>query len=107
MMQTYPGCGVIMHALHALLQPDQLLRGSQQGPGSPALTSPSPLRVLYVLCVVQLLPADVERIALPRCLSSIGGLLRSRLHSSRDAARDVLGDLALELGPEYMPTIIK
>lgn len=65
------------------------------------------LSLLLSLLLLQLLPADVERIALPRCLTSIAGLLRSRLHSSRDAAREVLTDLALELGPEYLPTIIK
>lgn len=63
--------------------------------------------LLPLLSSFQLLPADVERLALPRCLTSIAGLLRSRLHSSRDAARDVLRDLSLELGPEYLPTIIK
>jgi hypothetical protein len=46
-------------------------------------------------------------VALPRCLTSIAGLLRSRLHSSRDDARAVLTELSLELGPEYMPTVIK
>eukprot|EP00775_Hariotina_reticulata_P008462 gene8462-8646_t len=43
---------------------------------------------------------------LQRWLKLMRGLLRSRLHSSRDAARSVLIDLSLELGPEYLPTIV-
>jgi hypothetical protein len=64
------------------------------------------LLVCRVMCV-QLLPRDVERVALPRVLTSIAGLLRSRLHSSRDAAREVLADVSLELGPEYLPHVLQ
>jgi hypothetical protein len=46
-------------------------------------------------------------VALPRVLTSIAGLLRSRLHSSRDAAREVLADVSLELGPEYLTNILQ
>jgi hypothetical protein len=49
----------------------------------------------------------VERAALPRALTAIAGLLRSRLPSSRDEAREVLADVSLELGPEYLPTVMK
>ena len=65
------------------------------------------LLLLLLLLLLQLLPPEVERVALPRCLTAIAGLLRSRLHSSRDAARSVLTDLSLELGPEYLPTLVK
>jgi hypothetical protein len=77
-----------------------------------ALWHPLPcvlLHPLLCLCCVrlQLLPRDVERVALPRVLTSIAGLLRSRLHSSRDAAREVLADVSLELGPEYLTHILQ
>jgi hypothetical protein len=54
----------------------------------------------------QLLPPSVERATLPRVLASLAGLLRARHASSRDAARGVLAELSLELGAEYLPTVI-
>eukprot|EP00879_Flechtneria_rotunda_P029016 GHRR01031270.1.p1 GENE.GHRR01031270.1~~GHRR01031270.1.p1 ORF type:complete len:207 (+),score=110.35 GHRR01031270.1:212-832(+) len=62
---------------------------------------------LALVKLIKLLPPEVERVSLPRALTSIANLLRSRLQSSRDAARAVLIDMSLELGPEYLPTIIK
>jgi hypothetical protein len=63
--------------------------------------------VLHLCLPSQLLPPEVERVSLPRVLTSIAGLLRSRLHSSRDAAREVLGQVSLELGPEYLPHVLQ
>lgn len=77
-------------------------------PTHPPLPCPCPCPCSCVsLCVPQLLPPEVERVSLPRVLTSIAGLLRSRLHSSRDAAREVLGQVSLELGPEYLPHVLQ
>lgn len=53
----------------------------------------------------QLLPPKVERRELPRALQGVANLLASRAQRVRDDARAVLLDMAVELGPDYMPYI--
>jgi hypothetical protein len=65
----------------------------------PALAAPSPHSR------EQLLPAEVERRELPRALQSVANLLASRAQRVRDDARAVLLEMAVELGPPYMPYI--
>jgi hypothetical protein len=47
----------------------------------------------------------VERRELPRALQGVANLLASRAQRVRDDARAVLLDMAVELGPDYMPYI--
>lgn len=90
-----PGCLLLPTCLPAV-----------RAPPTPPLPCPCPCPSPCVT-VLQLLPPEVERVSLPRVLTSIAGLLRSRLHSSRDAAREVLGQVSLELGPEYLPHVLQ
>jgi hypothetical protein len=47
----------------------------------------------------------VERRELPRALQGVANLLSSRAQRVRDDARAVLLDMAVELGPPYLPYI--
>ncbi|KIY92472.1 hypothetical protein MNEG_15491 [Monoraphidium neglectum] len=58
-----------------------------------------------IVKLLKLLPAEVERRELPRALQGVANLLSSRAQRVRDDARAVLLDMAVELGPPYLPYI--
>lgn len=81
----------ILPALH-----EQLIEGTE------VVRAPVALALVRVL---KLLPAESERLELPRALQGVCNLLRVRLQRVRDDARAVLVQMGAELGPAYMPYI--
>lgn len=75
------------------------------GGASEPVSFTNPLRLPCTL--LQLLPAEAERIELPRALQAVANLLRQRLQRVRDDARTVLVAMSIELGPPYVIYICK
>ncbi|GAB5030268.1 u3 small nucleolar rna-associated [Nannochloropsis oceanica] len=62
---------------------------------------------LALLKLIKMLPPTSYEHELTRLLMTVCGTLRSRNSNTRDAAREVLAEMAKDLGPTYLGLIIK
>lgn len=62
---------------------------------------------LAIVHLLHKMPTRVLDSKLPQLLTKLTGVLRDRLESARDGARNCLGDIAVVLGARYVPVIVR